>query len=1584
MTQNADGVYRIDVVTTADGVDTGVNAAKSSLKSLDDVAVKAGDSVDKIGDGATSAAQKIDRNAKSIIASIQRTTAVAEAGERGTSKYYEAIANQRGVSVETLRPYLSQLDSAIEKQKAASGSLNNLGVSAGQTAAALRNVPAQFTDIVVSLQSGQAPMTVLLQQGGQLKDMFGGVGNAAKALGGYVMSLVNPYTVAAAAVGALATAFHAGATEAEGMAKALVLSGNAASTSVNQLTAISESVSKATGATKGAVVSALESIVNAGGVTAGNLERVSTATIKMSKATGESVDDIVKKFSDLAKDPVKASETLNEKYNYLTASVYKQIKALEDQGKATEAAALAQKEFADTLSSRSDEMIGNVGNLEKAWNGVKGAIVGAWDAAKGIGRVGSLEARRDTALEGLRDGKSGSLAEFSVLQAQIDAQEKMTAEKQKQTTATRASIELEKMTADFADKGAKKQIDLNKAHEAYRLAVAGVAGDTKAITEESKKYEKVIAGINEKYKETGKSQIVKDAEALDTLIDRINGKQSGLDAGYWKDLERLNNEFKKRNLTESEYVVLVETLTKNQKFYKDGIKSEADALKERNKWLEEWNKEQKAETKDIAGKVEAAQAYLDNLGLTKSAQEELAASKLEIAAAAKEEYAANLENAAAYAGEFTDAYHSASEAAKEQANALRDLAQIKRSTSAKEIAVEQAKDSAREWSKFADDIERSLTDSLYRSFESGKSFGESFADSLENTFKTIALKFAVNYVINGAGQLVGSLGNSAINAVLGTGSSNGGAGVNWLGAANNLSTANSLYGALAGLTGTQLGASSASLLYANGVGMAGGDSLGALIAANGSWSGVSTGAAAGSSTAGGSAAGGTGAAGGVATVAWVAAIIAGMWMSSEAWKAGIRWENYAKQKDVQLWDAEVSIRKMHDEPARAIFGDSFVDSQFYAIAGGGSLSAQIHYAIQKALFGTKYSTGTQLDGTFSESAQGFDGRYGINMKKTNGGASWISKAVFGGGGGGSREWTDWFALPTEADNIMDTLYRGVRNSFIMLGETFDDTSLASKITGFSYRFNIASTDMASVVNAASAGLQEAMGNVLTPSISLLKKQGETWANAFERILLETNAVSRAFDLMGDTMSGVFGANNLDGILKASDSFVALFGSIDIFNASFQSYYSNYYTSSEQISQAWEDMAAKFKDIGQVMPTTRQGFRDLVESLDLSKESGREAFASLMGVQAAFAQLVPTLDDVANSAKALREAQAGQIGTYVTYLRNEQKAAQENSLKEQQSAAQNAAYAASALADAFKTIKESLTSYRSSLLAGESITSPAEQLAAARKAFNETSSKAKLGDVTAATNLQSVSENLLSVSRAYGTSDSYARDLGMVVANVDSVIGVAERQIPIAEQQLTVAESQLATLKAMLDALSSGVAPVVVNDYQKAAKDWQAYFSSTAVGEVTKYAFGTMQRISDSVGLFIDNAGKAFTFGADGPYALASASSAWREEMIKRYGQYSVPAFASGGYHAGGLRLVGENGPELEITGPSGIVNSSGTSSVIESFSEMVDELKSLREEVSALREEQKIGNAVLASNTSSAAKVLEKFDYDGMPEVRAA
>jgi phage-related minor tail protein len=337
-------------------------------------------------DGAGAAAQaeaaKIERAQRSIIGSIERTTAVLEAGARGTSEYYAVLAKQRGVDPAALQPYLAALD-------AANGKTKQVGVSAAQTAAALRGVPAQFTDIVTSLQGGQAPLTVLLQQGGQLKDTFGGVGAAARGLGGFVLSLVTPLTAAGAALAALLLAYKQGQDESDAFARALILTGNAAGTTTGQLADSARSVSATVG-TVGKAAEVLGQLASAGNIDSSGFEAYAAAAIKLEKVTGIATSETVKNFSDLGKAPLSASLKLNESLNFLTATTYTQIKALTDQGRTNDAAAVAQKAYADAVTGQAAAIEARLGTLERAWNAVGGGAKAAWDRMLDVGRQDTL------------------------------------------------------------------------------------------------------------------------------------------------------------------------------------------------------------------------------------------------------------------------------------------------------------------------------------------------------------------------------------------------------------------------------------------------------------------------------------------------------------------------------------------------------------------------------------------------------------------------------------------------------------------------------------------------------------------------------------------------------------------------------------------------------------------------------------------------------------------------------------------------------------------------------------------------------------------------------------------------------------------------------------------------------------------------------------------------------------------------------------------------------------------------------------------------------------------------------------------
>lgn len=1022
--------------------------------------------------------------------------------------------------------------------------------------------------------------------------------------------------------------------------------------------------------------------------------------------------------------------------------------------------------------------------------------------------------------------------------------------------------------------------------------------------------------------------LVKEQAALADLLNTINAKNTGFDANYVKNVELLLGAYGKGKLSLEGF---------NEAFgrYVAMQPGAVAAERERAKASEDY-------VKAIAAAIDPLEKRANNLerevmyyGMTETAIQNTLVARLEEARAIAAANGAWPEHLA-----FLD----------REIEARQRIATASSQKDYLEANKKAAQQSAREWEKVTDDINRSLTDALMRGFESGKSFGENFADSLKASLKTLVIRLVVNMVGSSTGNLVSTVADAVLGTKFSASAANTGTSAGLFGTANNLSTA---YSASSYVTG----AAAAYAQYQAGIPV----SQWAL----GTYAPVSTATSSTGAAANGMA-GSAGTSGAASTVAWVAAIVAGMWMSSQAWKAGIRWENYAAQDDVKYWDAEVGIRAMKDKPMAALFGKDFVNSEFYAVMSGSALSAQIHYAIQGALFGKTRVTGSQINGTFSDAEQGFSGQQGVDYKKSGG---LFSK---------SKEWTEWSALPAEVDNAMDMIYRGVRNSFVMLGEVFQDTSLAQKLQGFVYSFTVGELSIDSVTN----GLTQMMSARLTPAINAAAKAGETFQQTFQRVVAETSATQRAFEVMGRSLIATFGQNNLNGILAASDAFIQLFGSVEGFNQSFDGYFSNYFTAQEKTARGWSDMIVAFDQIGVAMPTSRAAFRALVDSLDLSSASGRATFKSLMDLQGAFAALTPTLEDAVAAAqamtKAAQEMQASQISAFYAAQRK----AQEDAIKLQITQATTAAATAQDLIDSFKAISENLGNYRDTLR--QAAGSGSDAYAIARGNYQTTAAQAMLGNVDAANSLQAVAETFLQASRDVGTAGSYARDLAGVIATVDNVVGVADRQIPIAEQQLAAATAQTEILQAILTQMTGNAMPTLVGNYQQAATDFAAFFGNTSIGQTLAIAGGTMQRISDSMGLFIDAAGKGATFSQnDTPYTLAASSEAYRQYLLQKYGAWSGPSFAGGGYHAGGLRLVGERGPELEFTGPSHILSASDTAALL-SGGGLAAAVAQLSREVSELRAEARTAQAAIAANTAKSARLLDKFDVDGMPEVRAA
>lgn len=482
-------------------------------------------------------------------------------------------------------------------------------ISAKQTQAAMRMLPAQFTDIVTSLSSGMPAWQVAIQQGGQIKDSFGGAGAAAKALGSYALGLVNPLTLVAAGAMAVGLAYYQGSKEGDGFNRAIVMSGNVAGVTSGQLQAMARGVSGLVGS-QGEAAAGLAQMAATGEVAGRNLEAFTATAVRMERVLGQEVAKTVEQFEALGDKPVQASLKLNDQYRYLTAAVFEQIQALESRGRTEEAAEVAQKAFAAAMDERTKRLEGSLGLIERGWNAIKGAAKGAWDSMLNVGRPDTL---------------ADQIAEVQSKLAQAKGQDKnrpfslpwetSAADLEQQLSYLRETERLERRAAEAAA-------------ERQRQDHAGVEWSKQVLETRSKsrKMDDEIAAAKERFHAAGKDE-VKDAKELNAVLASIREKYKdtsgqGLQNNYKSFLTGLNEKLaaqqqeldtgRKLNESDKLRIEFNEALTGKLKGLTEAQKQEVEAkikkLAVGELDLKQRKEDQEAYQRAIATEEELAQA----------------------------------------------------------------------------------------------------------------------------------------------------------------------------------------------------------------------------------------------------------------------------------------------------------------------------------------------------------------------------------------------------------------------------------------------------------------------------------------------------------------------------------------------------------------------------------------------------------------------------------------------------------------------------------------------------------------------------------------------------------------------------------------------------------------------------------------------------------------------------------------------------------------------------------------------------------------------------------------------------------------
>jgi hypothetical protein len=401
----------------------------------------------------------------------------------------------------------------------------------------------------------------------------------------------------------------------------------------------------------------------------------------------------------------------------------------------------------------------------------------------------------------------------------------------------------------------------------------------------------------------------------------------------------------------------------------------------------------------------------------------------------------------------------------------------------------------------------------------------------------------------------------------------------------------------------------------------------------------------------------------------------------------------------------------------------------------------------------------------------------------------------------------------------------------------------------------------------------------------------------------------------------------------------------------------------------------------IADATAQGMGDLAASL--SQELGMDQKYSdyLDGLK-------KMNDDANHAAKAAADMAAANKSLLQAQLVTEQK-----SLSTLQSQLQEA----QSQVDATQKVVDTLTTFQQSLSLNSSLTtlSPGGQLAEAQRQYGALVAQALGGNQTAATGVPQAAQTLLTLAKQYyGSTMGYVQifnkvqsDLGTLTQKFGTELTTEQQNLAELQKQTSLQQQVVDLLQQQLDTQQADAAQQWINavlsnnatgslgdaiaqvqakypgvsftsilgqgvrqssfDYRSSADYWASVYSNSSVEDIGKYAGALKFNASDVLKKL-----KASYWNTNELHYDATMGYYWlggKSGDVRPFTPGVIPpAFGYGGTHLGGWRVVGDRGPELEMTGQAQYMTASR---VAMGAGDVITELRALRKEMKDTREQ---------------------------------
>ncbi|EJS6149369.1 TPA: phage tail tape measure protein, partial [Escherichia coli] len=462
------------------------------------------------------------------------------------------------------------------------------GMSVGQYKAAMRMLPMQFTDVATQLAGGQNPWLILLQQGGQVKDSFGGMIPMFRGLAGAITLPMVGVTSLAVATGALVYAWYQGDSTLSAFNKTLVLSGNQSGLTADRMLTLSRA-GQAAGLTFNQAGESLAALVNAGVRGGEQFDAINQSVARFASASGVEVDKVAEAFGKLTTDPTLGLMAMARQFRNVTAEQIAYVAQLQRSGDEAGALQAANEAATKGFDDQTRRLKENMGTLETWADKTGKAFKSMWDAILDIGRPDTAQEmliKAETAFKkaddiwNLRkddyfvndeararywdDREKARLAlEAARKKAEQQSQQDKNAQQQSDTEASRLKYTEEAQKAyerlqTPLEKYTARQAELNKAlrdgkilQADYNTLMASAKKDYES-TQKKPKSSGVSVSAGERQEDRAHAALL----ALETELRTLE-KHSGAN-------EKISQQRRDLWKAESQYAVLKEAATKRQ------------------------------------------------------------------------------------------------------------------------------------------------------------------------------------------------------------------------------------------------------------------------------------------------------------------------------------------------------------------------------------------------------------------------------------------------------------------------------------------------------------------------------------------------------------------------------------------------------------------------------------------------------------------------------------------------------------------------------------------------------------------------------------------------------------------------------------------------------------------------------------------------------------------------------------------------------------------------------------------------------------------------------------------------------------